>query len=77
MRGGARPGAGRKPNPDKPLTLTEIGQRIEVDHRGSMCRVAGRFLHVWAPFGEGGRMQSLTKEQALALLKRLEAREKK
>lgn len=46
MRGGARPGAGRKRT--KPLTLTEIGRRIEA--LGERAEVRGRFLIIYSAF---------------------------
>ncbi|CAB4184706.1 hypothetical protein UFOVP1122_25 [uncultured Caudovirales phage] len=72
MRGGARPGAGRKRT--RPLTLTEIGKRLEAYLK---TEIRGRWLAVWLPSGEGPLLPlGYTKGQALVLLKRLEARAK-
>lgn len=75
MRGGARPGAGRKRRPDKPLTLAEIGRRIEA-LGAPRVEQRGRYLRVWLPSEHGPLPLTYTKMQALALLKRIESRAK-
>jgi hypothetical protein len=75
MTGGARPGAGRKR--EKPLTLTEIGQRmrsaLDTSSLSTMIEVRGRYLMLNYIFRPGIiQRRSFTKAQALAYLNRLE-----
>jgi len=70
MSGGARPGAGRKR--EKPLTLTEIGQKLAPYYRAgqnSEFRVRGRFLQVITTTVS---VISYTKQEAQAHLNSLE-----
>ena len=64
MKGGAPPGAGRKRT--RPLTLTEIGQRIQqLSTIGLRAEVRGRFLWIYSPNGAG---RNYAKPAANALL---------
>ena len=71
MSGVTRPGAGQKR--EKPLTLAEIGRRIEA-LSGKRVTVGGHSLDVWwgTPSEAGQVSLWYTKEQALAYLNSLD-----
>jgi hypothetical protein len=69
VRGGARPGAGRKRT--RPLTLSEIGKKIEaLSIPSCVTEVRGRFLWICTSAGVGRNYTRQAAEARLFMLQR-------